>query len=91
MLVDLIRPMLHTSREQRGVCSKFTFGIAFLVEVEVVEDEDVVAGIHETKLLHELGLLEGVAGIDGATEGVVSVIGHDWEFAGTWWSVSWKG
>jgi len=61
-----------------------------LVQVEVIEDEDVVSGIDETKLLHELGLLEGVAGIDGASESVVSVVGHDWELAGTLWSVSRK-
>jgi len=82
--------MLHTTREQRVVRSKFTLGIAFLVEVEVVEDEDVVTGVDETKLFHQLGLLEGVAGVDGATEGVVGIVGHDREFAGTLWSVSRK-
>ena len=56
--------MFHSTWKERSVGSKFTFSITFLVEVEVVKDENVIACVDETELFHQLGLLEGVAGID---------------------------
>jgi len=80
--------MFHTAGEQCHVRSKFTIGIAFMIEVEVVADEDVVASIYQTELLLEVSLLEGNAGVFGAAECVVDVVGHDWELAGTCWIMS---